>query len=816
MLQASTSRAPSHHRSTSIHQTAAPFVYSKTESVTTEAAQQPAQAAAARAFTRAQERSSGVSQGTISASNSQGAQAPSQPVLKRRQSVRFVNRNSENRRTGSGTSTRIAVEPRPGFATHRPLTMTANTPIVYRPVSPLSYFGKSSAPSEAPEPSVSGRLEHSERCASEDDVASSQSVHFGVRKTKSMFMPLKAPDVFYNNGTPEKPAAPSFTYGSGISNVPISRIQSRQHHLKTYRSMNFLGLMRNHSASAGRGSNDFNVQLARDRFLHQTNQQRLRDKPSFLFRAKARTQEKSSQRSGAISSSSSDDMPFPSLTGGLSSWKESRLKHKARRAAHNIKNGFRRVFGRSSRASVEIPDQQVDAPETHVREYSGAHIQESSSDTEAQTSASNSDIQVSLASYKNMTVRLVPPTPKRLPVYDFSQDLEAPQTVAYSESVYSRTTGSRTPEPARSSSALSMCDDNQPNTGSAVILDTVTYSPTTPIGKDCRVSSSDSPAAWMTWMSSDVAKLENNKGGLGYNVANINKLSEMVGHVRHVRESAQINDDDTAVAQSRVIQAKQPLGELQRNGQLNPELMPVLRPAVQSASMISLVENIGFNRPKAPPPPPPLHPPAPKLSSNTPRLLSHPGITQPPISAEKSTLSSSLTEMVMSSRNQYTPSPTPSEPPKVVATPSPIRLRPHSLYDVNTENFAKTPSHGHERLWKLEPTPEPRSTHETLRNMLLEKENRKRPASETGALNALQLAAGNQAEKINTTSPADSIKIGGEKAEDKDDDIYGVEGAGLMGPSIAGRNNQLVGSLLSSRRSRIIGGSESDSDDAFI
>lgn len=715
----------------------------------------------------------------------------------------------------SGTSARIAVEPRPGFATHRPLTMTTTTPIVYRPVSPLSYFGKGSAPSEAPDPSVSGHPEHSERCASEEDVVSSQSVHFGVRKSKSMFIPLKAPDVFYNNGTPEKPAAPSFIHGNGISNVPMSRIQSRQHSLKAYRSMNFLGLMRN-SSSAGRGSHDFNVQLARDRFLHQTNQQRLRERPSFLFRAKARMQEKSSQRSGATSSSSSDDMPLPSLSGGLSSWKGSRLKHKAHRAARNIKSGLRRVFGRSSRVSAKIPDQQVDAPETHVREYSGAHIQESSSDTDVQTSASNSGIHVSLASYKNMTVRLVPPTPKRLPIYDFSQDLEAPQTVAYSESVYSRTTGSRTPEPAKSSSALSMCDENQPDTGSAVILDTITYSPTMPIGKTCLAPSSESPAAWMTWRSSDVAKMEHDKDGLSYSVVNINKSPETVEHVRHVRESAQINDDDTAVAQSRVIQTKQPLGELQRNGQLNPEFMPVLRPVMQSASMISLVENIDFNRPKVAPPPPPLHSPAPKLGSSTLKLPSHPGVTQPPISAEKLTLSSSLTEMVMSSRNQYTPSPTPSEPSKVALTPSPVRVRPHSLQDVDTEHFTKTPGHGHERLWKLEPTPEPRTTHGSLRTMLLEKENRKIPANQSGGSNVLQLAVGNQAEKTNMTSTVESIKIGGEKATGTDEDIYGVEGAGLMGPSIVGRNNQIVGSLLSSRRSRIIGGSESDSDDAFI
>ena len=78
-----------------------------------------------------------------------------------------------------------------------------------------------------------------------------------------------------------------------------------------------------------------------------------------------------------------------------------------------------------------------------------------------------------------------------------------------------------------------------------------------------------------------------------------------------------------------------------------------------------------------------------------------------------------------------------------------------------------------------------------------------------------------QAEKAWNTTEIKIMKNGGEnadpQAEDRDEDIYGVEGAGLMGPSMACRNIQLVGSLLSSRRSRITGCSESNSeDDAFI
>ena len=791
-----------------------------------DAAQEPAKTAAAVAFIRAQERSScGVNHRVISQDGQSFSQQDSlagiaRNVLKRRQSVRFVNHNAEKQRATSSASIQILAEPRPGFATVRPATTAPCTPAIYRPISPLSSCGKASTASEAPE-SVSGFPAHKEYSVHEDDILSEQSVRYGVRKSKSMFMPFNPPDILYTNGTRETPPVPCYNYGNGISSVPVPRTQSRQIHLKTHKSMNFLGLVR--SQSGGRLSNDLCVQIARDKFLHQTNQQRLRERPSFLFRAKARRQEVSSNSS----SDSNDNLNTTHLPDGISFWKGSRLGGKAHRAAKKIKSRLRRVFGRSMKAPVDIPHQQVDAPETHVPEYSGTDVQESPSDTDSSPSPSRSDIHASLSSYKNMTVRLVPPTPKRMPIYQLSQSYETPQDVSYSESVYSRNASSTTLEPESSSLTLPLRDDSRAPTGSAVILDTITYHPSTPKdNKSCFGSCSDVLAPWMTGMGSEDAKLGTDESELASNTAYINNISIRAGPVAygHVRESAQINDDDTAVAQE-PITIKQPLGELQHNARLNPEFVSVLKSTVKTASVTPLGENIGFSRSK-PPPPPPL--PIRLVTKSTPsRSATPPSI--PPSEAlrpdEKTFLPGSLANMVISSRNQDV-SPRSGEPTATVptdsASPSYSLPDPYPSGHAHPKfKVAKTPSQAHERLWKVEPAAPAWCANDTLRTMLVERGNIKRRISVTGTSSTPDAVTAKQAEKPWNTTEVKFMNNGGENADpqarDRDEDIYGVEGAGLMGPTMACRNIQLVGSLLSSRRSRITGCSESESeDDAFI
>jgi hypothetical protein len=577
--------------------------------------------------------------------------------------------------------------------------------------------------------------------------------------------------------------------------------------------MNFLKLARSQS-SGGRLSNDLQVQIARDKFLHQANQHRLRERPSFLFRGKSWKQDFASHSS---SDSGDNDQR------AVASWRESKLGGKARRAANKIRNRFRRVFGRSVKGSVDIPCQQVEAAESHVQEYTGADTQDSSSDSDASSSPSRSNIHASLNSYQNMTIRLVPPTPKRLPIFQVSQGHETPQDVSYSDSIYSSSRSSTTLEPTSSSLTLQNHDEDQPTTGSVVILETVTYQPLTPKNKTRVTSSSNEPEAWLPWKGSKVSNLETDQDDHSSNAGYTDNTPVRTRSVAygHVRESAQINDDDTAIAQE-PITIKQPLGELQQNARHNLELTSIWKATAKSTSATHLAENIGFDR-SEPPPPPPLPVQWPRMATD---LRARRSITPqrllPPDTArcdEKVSVSGSLADIVISSRMQD-PSPGPCETPAIPRPNSGLEhpsLNFHAEEAVDAENKASK-ARAHERLWKVEPLRQTWYANDTLRTMLVERGNIKRRIS-VPAMPTTPDTSQDESKhlKTNEVEIAQNKRENAEpQVEGGDEDMYGAEGAGLMGPSMASRNIQLVGSLLSSRRSRITGCSDSDSDDAFI
>lgn len=785
-------------------------------------AQQPAKTAAAVAFIRAQERSSSGLGHRVTISSSRGRGYRNLPhqnnlgtgtrdVLRRRQSVRFVNEDAEKQSATTGTSTRILLEPKPGLATIRTHTTPPRTPSAYRPVSPVSSLGKDSAASEAPG-SISRTREHTEYFIHEDDVLSIQSVRYGVRKAKSMAMPPKSSDSFYIIGAPQTSLGPSYSHGHGISNISMPPAPSEQISLRTHKSTNFLKLARSQSSS-GRLSSDIRVQIARDKFLHQTNQQRLRERPSFLFRGKSWRQDFMSH-----SSRESDDIE----QGAMLSWRDSTLRGKAHRAANKIRKKFRRVFGRSIKAPVDIPCQQVEAAESHAQEDIGADAQDSSSDSDASSSPNRLNVPASLGSYKNMTIRLVPPTPKRLPIYQVSQEYEIPQEVPYSDSIYSSGRSSTILELTSSSLTLQVHDDCQPNTGSVIILETVTYDPLKPKDITCASSSFNDPEMLMPWIGSEVESLETDQDDRSSDAVYINNAPVRTRYVAygHVRESAQINDDDTAVAQE-PITIKQPLRELQYNVRQNLKPASMCKSTAKPTSASHLAENVGFDQ-FNPPPPPPLPAQEPRMATDLGprRSVTIPLIPSDPLRCdEKLSLSGSLADIIISSRVQD-PSPSPC---KIPAIPRPnsdlvrLPLNFHSEEPVEVKNKStKTPAH--ERLWKVEPPRHNWYANDTLRSMLVERGNSKRRISVPGmpsTPNSIQ-----DKSKDSTTNELEIRQNEREntepQVEDRDEDMYEAEGAGLMGPSMTSRNNRLVGSLLSSRRSRITGCSDSDSEDAFI
>jgi hypothetical protein len=371
MLGRNSSSRSSRRKSTS-------SAHSKHEPIDPEVARQHAQAAATLAFARAQNRNGadvghrGSRLSRQTTSDNRGRHHPSQQnssdsqtdlVIRRQHSVRFAGPNAVERR--QSISSRVPqVQHEVSNRTLRPIAMTTNAPVpaVYRPPSRSSSLGKASTGRGAAESYVTAVQAYNEYYTSEDDVASTPSSYRRIRKSKSMFGPLKAPSVFYTNGTPESPRSPSLWPGHSISNIQTPQSKAYQNGLRAPRSMAFLGGIRE-----DRDRNDAAVQLARDRFFNEANQQRLREQPSFLFRSKAQRQERPFRKSVRSGSTNSYGLPVTSSNQATPS-KEPTIKDRARKASQGIKNKLMRVFGRS-KETVEIPSQQVCSRETHVREY---------------------------------------------------------------------------------------------------------------------------------------------------------------------------------------------------------------------------------------------------------------------------------------------------------------------------------------------------------------------------------------------------------------------------------------------------------------
>ncbi|CZS91659.1 hypothetical protein WAI453_011846 [Rhynchosporium graminicola] len=366
-------------------------VQSKHDSIDPKLARQHAHTAATLAFARARERTSadmGHSGGGLSRSNTANARQPDRyisaphsstdengdhPAIKRQHSVRFVGPTGIHRSQSLGTrATQNPLQHKLSNATLRPMAITTNAPVpaAYRPPSRSSSIGKASIRGGTVSQYVTEDA-FDEYYTREDDIASTPSSYRRVRRSKSMFSPLKAPSVFYTNGTPDRPESSYMGGRTAASYSQTPSTQPKQSALRAPKSMSFLKGRRDHTQS---DRNDNAVQLARDRFFRDAEQQRLREQPSFLFRAKAQKQQqdKSFRKSLRASSANSYGLPVGSSNQAIAS-KESGLKDVARKASKTIRNKLKRVFGRSSKDEdpVTIPNQQVDARETHVRQYNG-------------------------------------------------------------------------------------------------------------------------------------------------------------------------------------------------------------------------------------------------------------------------------------------------------------------------------------------------------------------------------------------------------------------------------------------------------------
>ncbi|OBT72688.1 hypothetical protein VF21_08555 [Pseudogymnoascus sp. 05NY08] len=340
-----------------------------------ETSRQQAHAAATYAFARAQERSGDMGPGgAVTAVNTANPREENihprtdngtkAGVLKHKQSVRFAGPLAAPRPVlGTRTIQQNSVQKKLSTGSLRPQVSTGDGPVpaAYRPQSRSSSL-KASLKQIGPESYATALAEYDEYYTREEDVVTTPSSYRKIRRSKSMLHPATVQGALFSNGTPESSIA-------GQGNSGLFRSKSNVA-LRAQKSMSFL--QGDRSRSAQNPEYDVAVQVARDKFLHQVEQQRLREQPSFLFRSsKARREEKSRRRSFRTNSSTNSyGMPIASENQNYHrSWDDT-LKNRARQASKSFKNKLKGLFRRSNGdGSVAISDQEVQAQNSHITDY---------------------------------------------------------------------------------------------------------------------------------------------------------------------------------------------------------------------------------------------------------------------------------------------------------------------------------------------------------------------------------------------------------------------------------------------------------------
>ena len=370
------------------HRKSASSTYAKPVHTDPGIARQHAQAAATYAFARAEERKSvDMGHSTITPAENKiidhRRSSSKDKILdqetrgvRRRQSVRFIRPNAvRSQQSFEQRSIQDSINEKIHSSSLQPMALKNEIPVpaVYRPPSRSSSRGKVFVDNGISESYMATLAAYDQYYTKEDDVASTPSSYRRIRKsksTKTLFTPLKASNILFSNGTP------SSDYNNRILNkVPWIQNKECQPILKAPKSMSFLRGGSDHMSASMRQNRDIAVQIARDKFLHQIEQQRLREQPSFLFRAKAWREPKPFRQSVRTGSTCSNGMPVGS-TIPAAHQKQGSLRVKARKASNSIRRALQNLFRRSGDDQDEatVTTQQA---ETRKTRSNGQHLEDS-------------------------------------------------------------------------------------------------------------------------------------------------------------------------------------------------------------------------------------------------------------------------------------------------------------------------------------------------------------------------------------------------------------------------------------------------------
>ena len=316
-----------------------------------ETTHQHALTAANLAFERANERGM-AKEGPIGQDTASTADNSGGPKLGRRQSIRFTgptaipsrNRSITRREAPSYTTSdqpyESQLEPHSQNIEH---SISSNERVLAALAQPIGEFG-------------------------ENDNASAPSSYRKLRKAKSMFSPAKAPSAVFSDGIP-----------NGRRHFHRQSLQSSDAYIEPLRepdprlrkSYSFLRGVTDRISTGSRQyvTTDAAVRLARDQYLCQLEQQRLKEQPSFLGLSNRRKPYKAFRRTVRTSSTNSYGSAIASPLASVETPKTKDFGHRARSLSQTIKKKIKRVFKRSSDTEDTIPVQQIKASHPHYGDY---------------------------------------------------------------------------------------------------------------------------------------------------------------------------------------------------------------------------------------------------------------------------------------------------------------------------------------------------------------------------------------------------------------------------------------------------------------
>ncbi len=213
----------------------------------------------------------------------------------------------------------------------------------------------------------------------ESDMASMQSSYRKLRKAKSMFSPGKAlPAVFSGDIPGHKRHFKRHSWQSNTASEENFRVLAP----RLQRSHSFLRGVTDRITSSNRqyATHDAAIQLARDTYLQQLEEQRLKQQPSFLNIGRRRKPQKPFRKTVRSDSTISYGTAVASPLASTEPAKVS-IGQKARSLSQTLKKRIQRVFKLSTNDHSSVPVQHLSASHAHYRDYTkspNGHIDECS------------------------------------------------------------------------------------------------------------------------------------------------------------------------------------------------------------------------------------------------------------------------------------------------------------------------------------------------------------------------------------------------------------------------------------------------------